>query len=221
MHAFLWVIGPIRSKCWQFSRISVILYLMRVAITSSERLFLDGLVSLFSGSRFHVVSAGHNHRDCIRTARQEQADLFIFDLRGATDNDVQFLLGAQTFGEFRTILITDEEHPLPPGFEVSVSRNDPAQALIEKAQTLGADVARPATRGRGRPRMTTQGFELSNREYEVACLIAKGFTNQKIAETMALKEQSVKNLVSTVIRKLHCENRVQVALRLSRATPEG
>jgi DNA-binding NarL/FixJ family response regulator len=65
--------------------------------------------------------------------------------------------------------------------------------------------------------MTTHGFELSAREYEVACLIAKGFTNQKIAETMALKEQSVKNLVSTVIRKLHCENRVQVALRLSRA----
>src|SRR4051794_41152035 len=170
---------------------------MRVAITSSERLFLDGLVSLFSGSRFHVVTAGTSHRDCIRTARQEQADLFIFDLRGASDNDVQFLLGAQTFGEFRTILITDGEHGLPPGFDVSVSRTEPAQALMDKAQALGADIVRPATRGRGRPRMTTHGFELSNREYEVACLIAKGYTNQKIAETMALKEQSVKNLVST------------------------
>jgi len=189
---------------------------MRVAITSSERLFLDGLVCMFSGSRFHVVSAGTDHRDCIRAARQEQADLFIFDLRGASDNDVQFLLGAQTFGEFRTILITDLDAVLPPGFEVSVSRSEPSQTLLEKAQTLGADIVKPATRGRGRPRMTTHGFELSNREYEVACLIAKGFTNQKIAETMALKEQSVKNLVSTVIRKLHCENRVQVALRLSR-----
>ena len=47
-------------------------------------------------------------------------------------------------------------------------------------------------------------------------MVAKGFTNAKIAESMALKEQSVKNLVSTVIRKLHCENRVQVALRLQR-----
>ncbi len=194
---------------------------MRVAITSSERLFLDGLVCLFSGSRFHVVTAGSNHRECIRSARQEQADLFLFDLRGASDNDVQFLLGAQTFGEFRTILITDGDQPLPPGFEVGVSRDESAQALLDKAQSLGSDLVRPATRGRGRPRMTTHGFELSNREYEVACLIAKGFTNQKIAETMALKEQSVKNLVSTVIRKLHCENRVQVALRLSRSGPEA
>ncbi|HVT13493.1 MAG TPA: LuxR C-terminal-related transcriptional regulator [Fimbriimonadaceae bacterium] len=145
----------------------------------------------------------------------------MFDLRGASDNDVQFLLGAQTFGEFRTILITDGDQPLPPGFEVGVSRDESAQALLDKAQSLGSDLVRPATRGRGRPRMTTHGFELSNREYEVACLIAKGFTNQKIAETMALKEQSVKNLVSTVIRKLHCENRVQVALRLSRSGPEA
>src|SRR5579862_2733897 len=102
---------------------------MRVAITSSERLFLDGLVCLFSGSRFHVVAAGTDHRSCIRAARQEQADLFIFDLRGASDNDVQFLLGAQTFGEFRTILITDLDAVLPPGFEVSVSRSEPSQTF--------------------------------------------------------------------------------------------
>jgi DNA-binding NarL/FixJ family response regulator len=92
---------------------------------------------------------------------------------------------------------------------------------VEKANELGADIARPVVRGRGRPRMNTHGFELSNREYEVACLIAKGFTNQRIAEAMSLKEQSVKNLVSTVIRKLHCENRVQVALRLTKNTTEG
>ncbi len=193
---------------------------VRVAITSSERLFLDGLVCLFSGSRFHVVSAGTEHRDCIRAARQEQADLFIFDVRGASDSDIQFLLGAQTFGEFRTILITEGE-TLPPGFENSVSRSESGHSLVDKAMTLGSDIARPMPRGRGRPRMITHGFELSNREYEVACLISKGFTNQKIAETMALKEQSVKNLVSTVIRKLHCENRVQVALRLSRAASES
>ncbi|MFI5384709.1 MAG: response regulator transcription factor [Fimbriimonadales bacterium] len=64
--------------------------------------------------------------------------------------------------------------------------------------------------------MTTHGLDLSNREYQAACLIAKGYSNRMIAETMALKEQSVKNMVSTVIRKLHCENRVQVALRMSR-----
>lgn len=193
---------------------------MRVAITSSERLFLDGLVSLFSGSQFHVVMAGTAHRESIREARQEEADILVFDLRNASDNDVQFLLGAQTFGEFKTLLLTGADHPLPEGFENSVDRSKSGQELLDTAAKLGIGLAKVATRGRGRPRMTTHGFELSNREYEAACLISKGCTNQKIAETLAIREQSVKNLVSTVIRKLHCENRVQVALRLSRANQE-
>jgi len=193
---------------------------MRIAISSPERLFLDGLVCLFSEGRFQVVVAGTDPRACLRSAHQEQADLLVFDLHGTTESDIQFLLGAQTFGELRTILISDGE-PLPTGFDVSVSRAETAEALLETTQTLGADLAKGAPRGRGRPRMTTHGLQLSNREYEVACLIAKGLTNQKIAETMTLKEQSVKNLVSTVIRKLHCENRVQVALRLARSGIES
>ncbi|MFI5386756.1 MAG: response regulator transcription factor, partial [Fimbriimonadales bacterium] len=66
-------------------------------------------------------------------------------------------------------------------------------------------------------RVVTGGFNLSVREYEVASLIARGHPNHRIAEATGLKEESVKNLVSTVIRKLNCENRVQVALRISRA----
>lgn len=139
--------------------------------------------------------------------------MFVVDLLGLSIGDAQFLLGAQTFGEFRTIAITDLENQTPDGFTAIASRFDPAKSLLDNTAALGVDLA-AAPRGRGRPRMNTHGLQLSPREYEVALLISKGFTNQKIAETMALKEQSVKNLVSTIIRKLHCENRVQVALQL-------
>jgi DNA-binding NarL/FixJ family response regulator len=191
---------------------------MRIAITSGDRLFLDSLVSLFSGSRFYVVAVSTDSRECVKIARQEQADILIFDLRGASSDDVQFLLGAQTFGDFRTVIIRDSEDQVPDGFEVAVARSDSAKILLERVTALGAEFVRPVTRGRGRPRMITNGLELSDREYRVACLIANGHTNQQIAQTMEIREQSVKNLVSTIIRKLRCENRVQVALRLSRMT---
>jgi DNA-binding NarL/FixJ family response regulator len=55
---------------------------------------------------------------------------------------------------------------------------------------------------------------LTKREFEVAQFIAKGMSNRAIAETADLHEQSVKNLVSVVLRKLSCENRTQVALKL-------
>jgi len=186
---------------------------MRIAISSPERLFLDGLVSLFSEKRYLVVASGTDARAIIKEARQEQADLLVVDLADVTESDVQFLLGAQMFAEVRTIVI-GEGDGLPTGFENSVSRSDSARALLEKVEALVADLAQ-APRGRGRPRIVTNGFPLSNREYEVACLIAKGFTNQKIAETLAIKEQNVKNLVTVITHKLRVENRVQVALRMS------
>jgi DNA-binding NarL/FixJ family response regulator len=40
-------------------------------------------------------------------------------------------------------------------------------------------------------------------------------SNRRIAESLGIREQSVKNLVSVLMRKLHCENRVQVALQLT------
>jgi DNA-binding NarL/FixJ family response regulator len=42
-------------------------------------------------------------------------------------------------------------------------------------------------------------------------------SNRRIAHVTGLREQSIKNLVSVVMRKLNCENRVQVALKLVNA----
>jgi len=125
--------------------------------------------------------------------------------------------GALAFGDLKCVVISPDESS-HPGFAVAVDRSQTGQELIAVARAATADLFRNVTRGRGRPRVVTAGFELSRREYEIAGLIAKGYGNRAIAEAMALKEQSVKNLVSTVIRKLSCENRVQVALRLAPAS---
>ena len=58
-------------------------------------------------------------------------------------------------------------------------------------------------------------FELTKREFDVAMLVSKGLSNRSIAQAAGLQEQSVKNLVSVIMRKLSCENRVQVALKLT------
>ncbi len=63
---------------------------------------------------------------------------------------------------------------------------------------------------------TGNGNDLTRREFEVAQLVSKGMSNRKISQVTGLREQSIKNLVSVIMRKLHCENRVQVALKLTR-----
>ncbi|MBI4948259.1 response regulator transcription factor [Candidatus Berkelbacteria bacterium] len=54
--------------------------------------------------------------------------------------------------------------------------------------------------------------ELTKRENEVGQLIALGLQNKHIASKLNLQEQSIKNLVSSIMRKLGCKNRVQIAL---------
>ncbi len=53
--------------------------------------------------------------------------------------------------------------------------------------------------------------QLSAREVEVLRLLARGASNRDIAESLVLAEGTVKNHVSTILAKLHANNRTQAA----------
>ncbi|NIK59139.1 response regulator transcription factor [Kribbella shirazensis] len=65
---------------------------------------------------------------------------------------------------------------------------------------------RPATRED--PRYAT----LTDQEKEILALIAEGKTNRQIARSRYLAEKTVKNHVSSVLRKLHFERRTEAAV---------
>lgn len=53
---------------------------------------------------------------------------------------------------------------------------------------------------------------LTEREVEVVKLVAQGYTNQEIAETLFISERTVSNHIGSMLSKLHLANRTQVAL---------
>jgi two-component system response regulator DevR len=57
------------------------------------------------------------------------------------------------------------------------------------------------------PRLT----DLTPQERRILELIAEGYTNRQIAETMYLAEKTVKNYVSNLLAKLGMERRTQAA----------
>lgn len=59
--------------------------------------------------------------------------------------------------------------------------------------------------------------ELSLREREVLQLIAKGFTNQEIAQRLFISPHTVKNHVSRIYQKIGMDDRTKVALWAVRA----
>lgn len=90
---------------------------------------------------------------------------------------------------------------------------------IETALRGGGIYLHPAVaqrvlaRGRGQE---TQAQGLSERELEVLALLARGSTNEEIANELFLSEKTVKSHLSSIFRKLRVTNRTQAASKAIR-----
>jgi DNA-binding NarL/FixJ family response regulator len=198
---------------------------MRLALCCKEGLFGEALSCLLDHhGNYQVVASADNARNLIKAAKDQHAHILVVDSDGLDTHDLQFLLGARAFGDFAVVLIVEErdrQKLADSPVDRVVPRSSPGEKLFEALGELGgfANLAvRPYVR-EGRRGYAKQANELSRREYECAQLVARGMSNRKIAQITGLREQSVKNLVSVVMRKLGCENRVQVALRLTNSAP--
>ncbi len=77
-----------------------------------------------------------------------------------------------------------------------------AKILNEFRQLLNSD----------RPIIHPEQFGLTQREHEIINCIASGHSNKEIAEQLFISEKTVKNHVSSILRKMGLEDRTQVAV---------
>lgn len=195
---------------------------MRIALCSRESLFGEALSSLLSHEgNFDVVARESAPRSCLTAAKDLRAQLIVLCGHGMQANDIEFFMGARAYGDFGIILLGGEDlyDAKDHNLDAVLNSDATSTALFKAIREVGAAfVKTPVGRVREKRQNYGSGIELTRREYEVASLVGKGFSNRRIAAVTGLREQSIKNLVSVIMRKLKCENRVQVALRLTSAT---
>jgi len=63
-----------------------------------------------------------------------------------------------------------------------------------------------------RPVPPNEDESLTEREFEIMVLVARGLPNQEIANRLVLSERTVRTHMTNILAKLHLSNRTQVAL---------
>jgi DNA-binding NarL/FixJ family response regulator len=53
--------------------------------------------------------------------------------------------------------------------------------------------------------------QLSSREVEILCLVARGMSNREIGTTLIISEHTAANHIRNILRKTRCANRTEAA----------
>lgn len=79
--------------------------------------------------------------------------------------------------------------------------------------SLAPEIARKVIQELNRPTSLPPTEEpLTEREVEILQLVARGYSNQQIAETKVISERTARTHISNILAKLHLANRTQAAL---------
>jgi DNA-binding NarL/FixJ family response regulator len=109
------------------------------------------------------------------------------------------------------------------GYLLKDTPPDELVAAIRKAargETVLGGVAaeRVVAELRSAPATPDLADQLSEREHEVAVLVGDGATNREIARRLFITEGTVKNHISSILRKLRLRDRTQLAIHIARSS---
>lgn len=202
-------------------------------MVDDHTLFRRGLISILEqDDSFSVVGEAGDSISAIRLAESLKPDVILLDnhLPGATgiqslpdlflaapdvvvlmltvsESEEDLALALQS-GALGYLLKTSEKDELLNG----IKRAFNGESVISPEMTSKLISAFKSNKNKSNNEVKTQISNLSPRELEIVCLIAKGCSNKEIARLLNIADTTVKIHVQHVLRKLNLSSRVQVAV---------
>ena len=175
-----------------------------------------------------VVAEAESGADAVHLAREYVPDVVLMDLVMPGMNGVEATRKVKDVSPRTQIIILTsfhEDEQIFSAFKAGaisyLLKDVKASELVEairraskREATLHPRVAARLIKqfSRQEPDRSNLFTELTKREAEVLALIARGFTNQKIADDLVISVGTVKGHVSNILGKLHLADRTQVAV---------
>jgi two-component system nitrate/nitrite response regulator NarL len=203
---------------------------MNIYLIDDHALFRDGLISLLE-SRYISAKGSSSAKEGITEIESSNFDIILLDLRMPESSGLEVLQDIKAAGIKTPVVMlttsTDEydlKECLKRGAQGYLLKDmDPEElvdALIE-AQKGSIVVAKDMTHIlakvlRNELTDSESTFDsLTNREKEVACLVASGFSNKVIARELGISDGTVKLHVKSILKKLSLSSRVEVAVMVT------
>jgi len=200
-----------------------------VMLVDDHPLLLKGLKQLLEfESDIEVIAEANNGPDAIRLAEDLDPDLIVLDL------NMHGMDGLETLKEMRKVGVTsrivmltvsdaDEDvvEAISSGADGYLLKDMDPEKLLEQirraldgkmvlseaiTEILATAIRKPV------PRQQADLNNLTNREYEILSLIAKGMSNKVIARELDISDGTVKVHVKHLLKKLGLRSRVEAAV---------
>ena len=175
-----------------------------------------------------VVAEAESGEEALRLAREHVPDVVLMDLVMPGMDGVETTRKVKDISPRTQIIILtsfhEDEHIFPALQAGAISyllKDVKASELVEAIirASKGEATLHPRVASRlikqfrhGEPDKSNLFTELTAREVEILTLIARGFTNQKIADDLVISVGTVKGHVSNILSKLHLADRTQAAV---------
>lgn len=206
---------------------------IKVLIVDDQQLVRDGIKALLEIKEdFDIVGTASDGQEAIEMLKKKPTDVVLMDIRMPGLGGIEATRMIRQFDkDIRIIMLTTFNNDdyivkaIKAGANGYLLKDIPKDDLAEairlayrgvsqfSSDTIGMLVERNLLRD-------TSGLEepeeeialLNDKEYEILCMIAEGFSNREIAEELFFTEGTVKNYVSKILNTLHLRDRVQAAI---------
>jgi DNA-binding NarL/FixJ family response regulator len=206
--------------------------MIKVMLVDDQNLVRKGVRSLLELSEeIEVIAEAVDGSEAIRTIPENQPDVVLLDMRmpGLSGLDVLKELSKEDKLPPTIILTTFDDHELvlagiKAGARGYLLKDVSLAELVNAVKTVaeGGSIVKPAVTQRllkGLENLQTDFYSLeqpdplTERETEILRLMAGGYSNKEIANSLGVAEGTVKNHVSNILSKMGVRDRTRAVLK--------